>query len=269
MAFSMNANHGNGFPRGLVQPTQGFRFSIDALLLSCFAANRSPSRVIDLGTGCGVISLGLILRRPRESFAILGVDTNPEMIAAAQINARKLTASQRFSPVLGDVTELAAIPEFQPGSFDLALCNPPYRLIGHGRTPLNESKKTAMFEAKTRIEDFLSGASQALKTKGRLCLIHLPEHLPRLLDRLVASGLEPKRLRLIHAFTDKPASLLLLEARKGCNPGLSVEPPLILYLKGRSADGGIISRTTAQALEFCPFLDCNSSRPSPSRPGAL
>jgi len=92
-----------------------------------------------------------------------------------------------------------------------------------------------------------------------LMCIHLPEHLHRLLDGLGKVNLTPKRLRMVHPHVDKPARLLLLEARKEGNPGLLVEPPLSLYHR-ECIDGEIVHHTTREALDFCPFLACNRSR---------
>ncbi|GAB6058211.1 tRNA1(Val) (adenine(37)-N6)-methyltransferase [Desulfonatronum parangueonense] len=247
------------YPRGLRQPENGFRFSVDALLLACFAAKQLPERVADLGTGCGVISLGLLLIYPDHDFQITGLDINPEMVAAAEVNAHNLGFTDRFTPVHGDVRNIADLPQFQPGSCDLILCNPPYRLLGHGRTPTAPAKRLARFEAEAGLEDFIRGSSRILKTKGRLCMIHLPEHANRVLKILDAHRLEPKRLRLVHPYDDKPASLLLLEARREGKPGLSVEPPLILYVK-RESPTGQVNHSTQEAISFCPFLRCNSSR---------
>lgn len=269
MSFQAEINpHRRSFPRGLVQPEKGFRFSIDALLLASFAFGRRHRNVIDLGTGCGVVGLGLLLLDQAmgsrgESFHVFGVDNNLEMVALAQANTEKLDFSARFTPILGNVAAMDEIPGFRAGGFDAALCNPPYRPTGHGRMPSNPAKQSAMFETDTRTEDFLEAASRALTTKGRLYMVHLPEHLPRLLGHLAAVNLEPKRLRLVHPHQDKPASLLLLEAGKGGKPGLSVEPPLILYRRECSPAGEVIHRATDEALAFCPFMACNSARPAP------
>lgn len=272
MSFADTNPHRRTFPRGLVQPEHGFRFSIDALLLACFAAGPRHRNVIDLGTGCGVVGLGLLLLEQEKggqgkSFSVLGVDNNREMIAAAEANAAKLDLEKRFTPTFGNVSDLRSLPEFRPGTFDAALCNPPYRPAGHGRMPSDPDRQAAMFETATRMEAFLEAASLALATKGRLYLIHLPEHLPRLLDNLTDARLAPKRLRLVHPCHDKPASLLLLEARKGGKPSLSVEPPLLLYRRSCSPAGDVIHRTTDGALAFCPFLACNTERPAQAPTG--
>ncbi|WP_045221157.1 tRNA1(Val) (adenine(37)-N6)-methyltransferase [Desulfonatronum thioautotrophicum] len=259
--------HRRAFPRGLLQPKHGFRFSIDALLLACFAAYRTHRNVIDLGTGCGVVGLGLLLldsgrRFARKPFKVIGIDNNLEMVALAQANAERLDFAKRFTAIHGNVRDIDKIREFQPGEYDAALCNPPYRLAGQGRLPNDPAKQSAMFEIAGQVEDFLQAAKQVLATKGRMYMVHLPEHLPRLLQHLEAARLAPKRLRLVHPHRDKPASLLLLEAVKGGKPGLSVAPPLIVYHRVCTTSAGqTIHQTTDEALAFCPFLDCNSTRP--------
>lgn len=249
------------FPRGLTQPTHGFRFSVDALLLAGFTAGQKPKRVIDLGMGCGVVSFGLFLLHPNLTIHILGVDNNREMVAAARINAQYLGFENSFFPVFGDVSAMREIQEFQAGTFDTAICNPPYRLSGHGRLPSGTARQSATIESRTGLGDFLKAASMALGNKGRLCLVHLPEHLQRLVEHLTAVKLVPKKLLFIHPHQDKPATLLLLEARKGGNPGMSVEPPLVLYHRERTPEGNYVHCLTNEALNFCPFLQCNHSRP--------
>ena len=59
------------------QKKEGYRFSIDALLLAHFAEPRPKDRIIDLGTGCGVIPLILIFRRKIE--AVIGVEVQPSL----------------------------------------------------------------------------------------------------------------------------------------------------------------------------------------------
>ncbi|HDQ39723.1 MAG TPA: methyltransferase domain-containing protein [Desulfonatronum sp.] len=242
------------FPRGLSQPKDGFRFSADALLLACFAGSRKPLRVLDLGTGCGVVGLGLLLIHAEANFTVMGVDHDPSMIQAAKINAAALGFEHRFTTVLGNVAKkIATLP---PGRFDLVLCNPPYRQKGRGRMPADETVQSARFETSARIEDFIRTATLALDTKGRLAMIHLPENLHRIFSFMHACKLEPKRLRFVHGHQRKPASLLLVEARKTGRPGLRVEPPLVLYHPSARENA-----LTEEALEFCPFLKCNASRP--------
>jgi tRNA1(Val) A37 N6-methylase TrmN6 len=94
------------FPRGLVQPATGYRFSLDALLLAAFSRPRGH-RGVDLGCGCGVVALALLLGHGEGTFSVQGVDLNPEMMEAARANAWLLGLSDRFTAGLGDVAVLA------------------------------------------------------------------------------------------------------------------------------------------------------------------
>lgn len=243
------------FPRGLTQPEHGFRFSVDALLLACFAATGKPRHVVDLGAGCGVVGFGLLLTSTMSDCTVQGLDNDPAMVAAMHVNARDLGFADQVSPVLADVRDITQTPSMRPASSDLVVCNPPYRTGGSGRLPADGPKQAAGFEINGRLEDFIAAAAWLLKTKGKLCMVYLPENLNRLFSALSSVHLEPKRLRLVHGHQSRPARLVLVEARKEGRPGLMVEPPLVLHRK--EAKGITL---TSEAMAFCPFLACNPVR---------
>lgn len=216
------------FPRGLDQPTGSFRFSADALLLADFAATTGnrPLRGLDLGCGCGVVGLSLMLRRPAAQFT--GLDLSPELTAAATQNAARLGLAERYQAVTGDVRnhkDLAAIP---PGAFDLVVANPPYRKINSGRLPPEDLKRAALFETQGDITVFTAAAAYALKNGGRFCCVYDAGRLPELCATMSEHGLNPKRIRPVHSRPAGGALLVLLEGRLGGRPGLKWESPLYL-----------------------------------------
>ena len=110
--------------RGLavIQPEKGYRFSMDAVLLSHFCGLKKHGRAADLGTGCGVIPLLLTAREPT-----LTVDA-VELDEAAAGRTRRSAAGNGLEESVrvfqGDLRDLpAALPR---ASFDLVTCNPPY-----------------------------------------------------------------------------------------------------------------------------------------------
>lgn len=226
------------FPRGLVQPENGFRFSRDALLLAAFAAElplAPQARVADLGTGCGVAGLGLLLRRP--DLRVIGVERDAAMAGAASRNAAGLDLAEHFIVVEGDLagedtrnavrraaTGDAASP---PPLFDAAMCNPPWRREGSGRTPPSPSRRAALFGDETTFPLFFGAADTLLKAGGMLALVCGAD---RLNDALAAlpRRLRPVRLRFVHARREAAATFFLLEARKGSRAALRVEAPLVL-----------------------------------------
>jgi len=234
------------FPRGLVQPEVGYRFSLDSLLLSCFARAGRRQHGVDLGCGCGVVGIGMVLRQP--DLHVLGIDINPDVIRAAGENRVNLLLIDKLT------FEVADVADWRPEKVvDFVVANPPYRELGTGRTSRGEDRKTARFENEGTFGDFARCAAVALKTRGRFSFVHLPERLPELLAALGDNGLAPKRMRLVHGRADETARMALMETVKAGRAGLRVEPPLILH-RGR----GDKTRLTEQALEFCPFLACNT-----------
>ncbi len=332
------------FPRGLVQPVDGFRFSVDALLLAAFAgealtagagtmrygrrtavgaspaSGRDASRdtsggmfggtfggtfgttsreasgkasltVADLGTGCGVVGLALLLAHP--GLTCIGIDIDGELAEAARQNAARLGLADRFRVLRADLavagagtgkdgTNVSGAPETQhfsgdgkpsgttpgaipptdtPGfdalpkarSMDMVVANPPYRRHGSGRPSPNSQRTRALFETPETLPAFAQSAARLLHAGGRSCWIHGPDRLPDLLLALRATGQEPARLRCVHARAHGPATLVLVEARRAGKPGLVVEPPLILH-----TGDGTATALTVEALAFCPLLACNA-----------
>ncbi|GFK92369.1 tRNA1(Val) (adenine(37)-N6)-methyltransferase [Fundidesulfovibrio magnetotacticus] len=237
-----------GFPTGLVQPDGGYRFSLDPLLLAAFARPKRDARVADLGTGCGVAALALLLREgvhtPREA---LGLDVDPAMVRAAGENARLLGLEHVFRAEERDLRDIRRI--HPPETFTLALANPPYREPGTGQDCLSPGRQDARFATRGNAGDFARAASWLLANRGAFCAVYPADRLADLMEACRDARLAPKRLRLVHSRLDEPARLALLEAVKNAGSGMVVEPPLELH-EGR----GEATRLCSAALAFCPAL---------------
>lgn len=233
------------FPRGLHQPETGFRFSLDALLLASFAGQRPvQGRVMDLGTGCGVVGLALALDHP--DFFCVGLDVQPAMLSHALANAQRLGCAQRFSFICSSVDQPSGL---RPESFDLVVCNPPYRTPGSGRRCPEHSKTQARFEEAALLDDFVRTTAFVLRNQGWCAFIFLAERCDELLCAMRASHLQPKELLCIHPRHNEPAKLVLVRGRKNGGPGLRLDPPLVLH-----SGQGDQTRVSDQARAFCPYL---------------
>lgn len=200
------------------------RFGTDAILLSHFAAPRPGDTVYELGTGCGAIALRLCARyRPA---AVHGVDIAPEAIALAQRSARAFTGTPTPTFGVADWEDPATLG--QPGKWRLVVCNPPYFAPGTGGVSGEEATRRIRHETENTLRAVCEGAARLLQYGGRFCLCHRPERLPHVLAALTAAGLTPKRLQTAHNREGQSPWLVLIEARKGGNPGLLWEPPLVL-----------------------------------------
>ena len=244
-------NNREKFPRGLSQPETGFRFSVDSLLLSCFISPAQENKVVDIGCGCGVIGLGLILANPQKDIHVTGLDNCPDMINHSHKNTALLKLSTRFTPLEMDVCKVNS-KSFQAETFDLAVANPPYRIPESGRAPQDISRFKASFCDHAELDLFFKAAAFLLKNKGKCGIIFRAERLDNLLEKMKRHSLTPKRILPVYGKLAKPAGLVMVEGVKNARPGLKMMSPLILYDK--------YNQFTSQALEFCSFLGCNPSR---------
>jgi len=210
------------------QKKEGYRFSIDALLLSHFAEPRPKDRVIDLGTGCGVIPLILIFKRKAET--VIGVEVQPSLADLARQNVSLNRFSSKIEIWEKNFKEL--VKQRDRGTFDLVLSNPPYRKVGSGRVNPLEEKALARHEILATLEDLLRTGHHLLKNKGRLCLIYPATRTADVFQLLRHFHLEPKRVQFVHSHPQDEASLLMVDALKEGKTQIKVLPPFVLYKPG-------------------------------------
>ena len=226
----MNSHTTDTFFNGKIRIAQdrtGYRFSIDAVLLAYFADPRSGDKVLDLGTGCGIIPLILAYRQPH--IAIYGVEVQTELAELAVCNVRENQLEDRITVFCTDMKLLR--PAMTAGPVDLVVCNPPFRRQGSGRINPDAQRAVARHEIKANLGDIIQTSHRMLRTAGRLVLIYTAGRLTDILSRMRTDGIEPKFIRMIHSRQDTEAALILIEGIKGGRPDLKIAPPLIIYDK--------------------------------------
>ena len=209
----------------IVQKKKGYRFSIDALLLAHFTEPALKDRILDLGTGCGIIPLLLIFQQKAER--VVGVEIQPSLEDLARRNAALNHLSSRIEIWEEDLKALKR--ESMEETFDAVLSNPPYRKVGSGRINPWPEKALARHEIKATLRDILQAAHHLLRGKGRLNLIYPAARAADLIQEMRKIHLEPKRLQFIHSHRNNEARLMLVETIKEGRPQIQVLPPLFLY----------------------------------------
>ncbi len=208
----------------LLQHRHGYRFSIDPLLLAHFFPLNRLSRVADLGTGCGVIPLLLALRAPR--LRITGYEVQGALCRLARRNAALNGFGDRITIEEVDIREL---PRAASPTFDGVVMNPPYLPRSGGFVNREAERAIARHEVRATLDDFLRAAGSLLGGRGRLGIVYPAGRTVELLARLQHHRFAPKRLRFVHPLPERPARLILVEARYHGKSGVEILPPLILH----------------------------------------
>lgn len=209
----------------IIQNPATFCFGIDAVLLTGFAKIKPGAKVLDMGTGTGIIPI--LLEAKTEAGHLTGLEIQEESADMARRSVLLNDLDKKIDIVNGDIKEASAI--FGKGTFDVVTCNPPYMIGAHGLTGENDRKTIARHEVLCTFDDVAREAAAVLKPGGTFYLVHRPFRLVELFQTMVKYRLEPKRMKLVHPFVDKEPNMVLIEAKKGGNSRIAVESPLIVY----------------------------------------
>ena len=209
----------------IIQNPNKFCFGMDAVLLSNFAKVKKGEKALDLGTGTGIIPILLEAKTEGESFTGLEIQEESADMAARSVAYNHL--EDKIQIVTGDIKEAATI--FGPASFDVITTNPPYMIGKHGIRNAQDAKSIARHEVLCTLDDILRESARILKPGGRFYMVHRPFRLAEILYKMCACKIEPKRMRMVHPYIDKEPNMVLIEGRRGGNPRMTVERPLIVY----------------------------------------
>lgn len=212
----------------LIQNRDKFCFGIDAVLLSNFAVVGKGHRVVDLGTGTGVIPI--LLAAKTEALKIVGVEIQDDMVDMARRSVALNSLEDRIDIVQGDIA--GRVQELKGNSWDIVISNPPYKKFGSGIVNTDSSKAIARHEIMCTLEDVLATSAGLLKHRGRFFMIHRPDRFMDIVVGMRAVGLEPKRVRMVHPYMGKAPNLVLIEGVLGGGAHLTWMPPLFVYDSG-------------------------------------
>ena len=209
----------------IIQNKDKFCFGMDAVLLSGFARVNPGDRVIDLGTGTGIIPILLEAKYEGEHYT--GLEIQEEMAEMAARSVRLNGLEEKIDIVKGDICRARELLGL--AVFDVVTCNPPYMNDAHGLKNPELPKAIARHEVLCTLEDVVREGAGILKTGCHFFMVHRPHRLIEIISTLVKYKLEPKRMKMVHPFVDKDANMVLIEAVRGGKSMIKVEPPLVVY----------------------------------------
>ena len=213
----------NGYK--IIQHQNKFCFGMDAVLLSGFAKVKPKEKVVDLGTGTGIIPI--LLEAKTGASHLIGLEIQEESADMARRSVELNGLTEKIQIVTGDIKDASKI--LGASSFDVVTSNPPYMAGSHGLVNPGDAKAIARHEILCSLEDVIREAAGLLKEKGRFYMVHRPHRLVDIMALMRKYRLEPKRMRLVYPFIDKEPNMVLIEGLLGGNPQLTVDKPLIVY----------------------------------------
>lgn len=211
--------------RMLIQDSNVFCFGMDAVLLANYAIVNEGERCMDLCTGNGVIPILLEAKTRGRSFT--GLEIQAASAELARRNVILNHVEDKIEIVQEDLKNASAI--YKGGAFDVVTVNPPYINGRHGLVNPSAPKAVARHEILCTLEDVIRESAAILRDKGRFYMIHRPQRLVQIFSICNKYALEPKKVKMVHPAADKDANMVLIEAVRGGNPQLTVQPPLIVY----------------------------------------
>ncbi len=210
----------------IIQDIEGFCFGIDSVLLSDFAKNiKKDSRVLDLGTGTGIISILLCGKTNLKK--IVGVEVQKEVYDMACRSAKLNNIEDRFEIVNENIIKLENI--FEKNSFDVIVTNPPYKEQNTGVVNEDEKKLISRHEVLANLEDFIKVSATFLKDKGEFYMVHRPERMVDIFSLMRKYKIEPKEVRLVFSNEKTPPKMILVKGVKNGGKYLKFRENLYVY----------------------------------------
>lgn len=209
----------------LIQKKDGFKFGIDAVLLSDFACVKNKHKVIDLCTGTGIIPF--LIYGKYQPKSVYGLEIQKDMIEMAERSVKLNSLDEKVCFINEDLKNIEFLKKLE--KFDVVTVNPPYKLNNSGIINPNDKLAIARHEILCNLEDVIHAARILLKDNGRLFMIHRPERLADIFTLMRKYKIEPKRIKMIHPKMGKAPNIVLVEGQRDGGAYLKWEAPLYVY----------------------------------------
>ncbi|QNO14901.1 tRNA1(Val) (adenine(37)-N6)-methyltransferase [Alkalicella caledoniensis] len=208
----------------IIQNKKVFSFTMDSVLLSAFVSLTKGDKVVDLGTGTGVLPLLIVGRKQVKE--VIGIEIQ-DLLADMSKRSVELNNINNIQIIKTDLKRIHE--KLGHEQYDVVVSNPPYMIPKTGEISTLDAKAVARHEISCNLEDVIFEASKLVKYGGKFAMVHRPERIVDICYLMRHYKLEPKRIRLVQSRPDSTPRILLIEGIKGGKPGLITLPTLIIY----------------------------------------
>lgn len=209
----------------LIQKRDGFKFGIDAVLLSDFAQVKKKHRVMDLCTGTGIVPF--LVYGKYEPQSVFGLEIQRDMVEMAERSVKLNSLEGKVQFINGDLKDIDSLKRLD--RFDVVTVNPPYKLNNSGILNPLDKLAIARHEVLCNLEDVIAASRVLLKDNGRMFMVHRPERLADIFTLMRKYKIEPKRVKMVHPKMGKAPNIVLVEGQRDGGAYLKWEAPLYVY----------------------------------------
>lgn len=238
----------------IIQSSEVFSFSLDAVLLARFATVPPRGRILDLCTGNGVVPL---LLATRTNAQIDGIEIQPRLADMARRSVEMNKLNDRIQIIEGDLREWKPEGEW----YDAVTVNPPYLPLQSGEVKENVHQAMARHEIGCKLEDVIAACARSVRIGGRVSMVHRPSRMADIIDLMRKVKLEPKRIRFVHPRKEAEANMILIEGTREGKPEVRLLPPLIVYEDDGEYTPELLAVFYGKAAELPDFKRNNGRAP--------
>ncbi len=207
----------------LYQPQVGYCYNSDSIFLYDFINSFNPKgRVLDVGSGCGV--LGLLVARDNPKVTLEAIEKQDAFVEYATINAR-------VNKIAYKIHQKDFLNFEDSEKFDYIISNPPFYSDN-----ISVSKNEMLFNARYNINlplrAFFKKVSQLLKPRSHFIFCYDASQFGLICAELERFKLKAENVRFVHPKINKGASLVMMHVRNGSSSLMNIQKPLVSFELG-------------------------------------
>lgn len=220
----------------IIQSSETFSFSVDALLLADFVkVNKRDKRIMDLCSGNGIIPL---LLSHRVTQPIDAVELQERLVDMAERSIQMNNKSEQITMFNMDIKSLKE--SMQHSSYDVITVNPPYFT---NNQPIKDKgpMSIARHELHIDLKGIIKACRYLITNKGRLYMVHRAERSSEVFTELHNHGFRVRRAQYVYNdSSSRTAMFIVLEAIFNSNAYVDILPPFYIYNTDQTYSEGML-----------------------------